>query len=908
MSRLTLPALLVALAACPGNNSLPCSEDSQCPASQRCRRGACGPICLSDSECGTEQVCRAGVCKPRPECATTADCATGFTCADDRCQCNDDSSCQANQTCDPTGTCVARKRCTADAECAGTGKRCEVSQGICLPICTLPQDCAPDLDPRVAFTIYTCQSGTCTRRCTNDLICGGTGIICKAGVCQVAECKTKTDCPMNQYCTSATFGRCLEFQVCTATSQCPANSECKSFEMNQCPPGFDCTQKICQELPRCLIDGDCVSGTGMSVMQTGYCAEGHCQPTVRCSGASCGSGLECIAGVCVPATCRGHSDCGANRACVDGSCANAPTAGELIQLRLEPRTATLEVGDTLELSLTGFMLGGASYPLSNGTFTVTNQTGQATVAGNVVTAVAEGTVKVTGAVTGASAPAREMTITIYPRVTAGRRVIVVDAANEAPLPGAKVMACAGASACSEVTTDALGVALFPDAGSGPYDFSAVAQDVRMGDGLPKYESASVIGTSAGDVYLPLRDNPARARGGFSAVIQFSDVSTTGQYWAGFSAASVSDLPSWDLQELLGENFFVELPGLQQRVPVPGPIVLYTSPGFGIPMEVKAKSLGFAQSGFRHGIAFAGRTEAAVALSLRSTDFLSYLGAFDFGLSLGAEVRSHPLVPDTTDVDSDGQCSNMMRCPMGTEDVPDYAKFTPMQYTPRRQQKRRTEVLVPRIPGTLDQVVVAAIETSPEGGVLPMGFASKVAGAPGADGTRPVDPIVVRSGPAYAGLEISTPGVWVLAASNDGNSSSARVTRTPTLAPKTMVAQLLPVPQDCSYSPAMRTFTAGQPEWSSVYSTGGELARVSITGSEQRHTIYFAMQSGQTAVPLPPMPAGPGSDPTRQSEIRIDVVTIDLAAGVNSVDEAFTLAGPDLGGLEHLIDGYSRFLR
>ena len=109
----------------------------------------------------------------------------------------DDSACQANQTCQ-NGSCIARKRCTADADCAGSGKRCEVSQGICLPICTLPQDCAPNLDPRVAFTLYTCVSGTCTRRCVNDVTCGGAGLICKAGLCANSDCKTKADCPANQ--------------------------------------------------------------------------------------------------------------------------------------------------------------------------------------------------------------------------------------------------------------------------------------------------------------------------------------------------------------------------------------------------------------------------------------------------------------------------------------------------------------------------------------------------------------------------------------------------------------------------------------------------------------------------------------------------------------------------------------
>ncbi|MBK7860685.1 MAG: Ig-like domain-containing protein [Archangiaceae bacterium] len=896
----------VVLTACPGNNSAPCSDDAQCASGQRCRRGACGPSCLNDGECGTEQVCLSGQCKPRPECGADTDCATNFTCTDGRCQCSSDAACQANQTCQ-AGTCVAQKRCEGDADCAGSGKRCEVSQGLCLPICTLPQDCAPNLDPRVAFTIYTCVAGTCTRRCLNDVICGGAGLICKAGLCAVAECATQTDCPMGQYCTSATFGRCLSFQTCASTATCPANSECKAFDAASCPPGFDCAQKICQELPRCLIDGDCVSTTGMMTTQTGYCAQGHCQPTVKCAGASCGAGLECIAGTCVPSTCRGHGECGAGKACVDGACASAPSAVELIQLRLKPHTATVEVGDTVALSLVGVALGGATYPLATGVFTVMNQTGSATVSGNVVTAVGEGTVKVTATVPGTTAPSPEMTLTIYPHVAQGRRVIVVDAASHAPLAGARVRACEGA-ACSDGFTDDAGVALFQDAGSGAADFTAVALEVRAGDGLPRYESASVVGSAATDVYLPLRDNPVHGRGGFSATIQFSDVTTTGDYWAGFAAASVSDLPSWDLQQLLGDNFFVEIPTLNQSIPVPGPVVLYTSPGFGIPMEVKSRSLGFAESGVRNGIAFAGRSDATVALALRSTDFLSYLGAFDFALQLDVPVGAYAMVPDATDVDGDGLCASMSRCPMGTEDVPDYARFAPMQLTPRRQQQRRTEVVVPKLPGTLDQVVVAAIETSPEGGVTPTGFSSKTAGAPGTDGTRAVDPIVLRSGPPYGGLEISTPGVWVLGASNDGNSSSARVTRGPTLAPRTLVAPLLPVPRNCSYSAATHAFTAGQPEWSSVYSSGGELARVSITGTQSRHTIYFAMQSGQTAVPVPSLPAGPGLDPTLQADPRLEVVTVDLSSQVGSVDDTFTLAGPNLGSLEQVIDGYARFKR
>ena len=46
------------------------------------------------------------------------------------------------------------------------------------------------------------------------------------------------------------------------------------------------------------------------------------------------------------------------------------------------------------------------------------------------------------------------------------------------------------------------------------------------------------------------------------------------------------------------------------MPVPGAVVLYTSPGFGIPQEVKGRSLGVAQPGLRATVrvdAFTERT-------------------------------------------------------------------------------------------------------------------------------------------------------------------------------------------------------------------------------------------------------------------------------------------------------------
>ncbi|MHB8878271.1 MAG: hypothetical protein ACYC8T_31635, partial [Myxococcaceae bacterium] len=199
-------SLLASLtAACPAINASPCSTDGDCQGG-RCRRGACGPVCLEDAECGTEQVCSGGKCLPRPECQKDGDCAQGFTCTGGLCQCTGDAACASNQSC-VAGRCQTQERCTGDDDCAGTGRRCELTQGLCVPPCASASDCAPGMTAAVAAAIYQCFQGTCYRHCPNDLTCGQ-GLICKDGLCAIAGCKTMADCPTGQYCSSAVFGRC----------------------------------------------------------------------------------------------------------------------------------------------------------------------------------------------------------------------------------------------------------------------------------------------------------------------------------------------------------------------------------------------------------------------------------------------------------------------------------------------------------------------------------------------------------------------------------------------------------------------------------------------------------------------------------------------------------------------------
>lgn len=585
-----------------------------------------------------------------------------------------------------------------------------------------------------------------------------------------------------------------------------------------------------------------------------------------------------------------------------------------------PTRAVLAVGDTLKFTLIAYRLDGSSFPLPQATFSVVDELGAPTSAASIdsagtLTAAAAGKVVVRGEVSGAPIPAREAPVTIFAAVTAGRRVRVVAQSDGAPLSGVRVRGCEGATldtACVafvDTTTGLDGEALFASFGAGPATFTAVSPALRS-DGAPRFDRASVVATTAADVFLPLGDNPLQAAAGFTAAIQFSEVHSSGQYWAGFAALSAGDLPDLELSTLLGETFQVDLPGVGQKVPVPGSVVLYTSPGFGIPQQVKARSLGLGQAGVRSAVAFAGRAELNQALSMRSLDFLAYAGAMDYALQPAVTVTSRPRVPDTADVNNNGLCASPTKCPTGTEDVPDYAAFPALSFSPHRQQNRRTEVVLPSVPTTLDTVVVAAVEVSFEGGVFPLGFSSSTAGAP-RNGGRAVPAVTLRSGAPYGGTEVATPGIWALATSaasmgsNLGGSVTARLTHTPVLPTRVVVKPFLPITARSSYSPLTRVFTPGQPDWNATSSAGAGLAKLVLSGTDERHVVYFEMSGSQTAVRVPEGPAGSAVDPAGQNAVTLQVVALELLSGTTAT-EAFTLRGPNLWQLSNYLDGYSRF--
>ncbi|QRN93303.1 hypothetical protein JRI60_29385 [Archangium violaceum] len=858
---------------------------------------------MDDSECGGGQVCTAGACAPRPECTTSANCAEGFACTEGRCQCGSDAACASNQAC-REGRCVTRSACTSANDCPA-GQRCEPTQGVCQVPCTQATDCAPGVDPRVASLLYLCRQGDCLRQCLNDQLCGA-GFICEAGTCARAGCATKADCPSGQYCTSATAGRCTEFQPCDSNAQCGPNTECRAFASGACPPGFDCATKICQELPRCLVDTDC------SV--TAYCRDSHCQPSTACTDSgTCAPGLTCVASRCVPSGCRGHADCAPNEACTDGACRPAPSAGNIVSIALTPKTATLVVGDTVRLGLVAYTLDGASFPLAQGSFSAVDASGSPSGAVTVspeglVTAVSAGTVRVQAKPSGAAVSAQEATLTVLPALDSGRRVTVMDASTRRPLAGVEVLGCDAPPASGPcpapvtVTTDSRGVALFPGFAGATASFSAASGEPRA-DGLPRYDRVSVASTPARDVLLPLGDNPVHGAAGFNAGISFNEVHSSGELSVGFSVLSVGDPTAVDLTNLFGESFLVSVPGLPQRLPVPSSLVAYASLGLAGNTEIKPRSYGLGQAGRRTAVAFAGKLPLAQATSLRPADLLAYSGAMDFALQSFTSLSHLPYAPDATDLDGDGLCSNTQSC-QGSEDLPDYSRFTGITHRPRREQLRRMEVVLPNLPSGLDTAVIAAVELSPEAGLVPMGLASRTGGTVQPDGTRPVQPVLLRSGAPYGGAEGDTPGVWALATSaTSGASVSGRIVRGPTLPTRVSMPEFLPLPT-ASYTPASRTFTPSVASWSALAGKGARLVRVTLTGPRGRHVVYLALEASGGALRVPDSPAGADTDPAGQTGVILEVAALRPAEG-RSAEDLLDAPGVNLLQLPVALDGYSR---
>jgi hypothetical protein len=785
--------------------------------------------------------------------------------------------------------------CAQDAECAAYGRVCEPAQGVCLAACAVPEDCAPGSDPQLALLLYRCEAGRCIRRCTGTLACAG-GLVCFDGDCVRSNCTTLADCPSGTYCTAAQGGVCAPYQVCSGAAPCPAQFECRPF--NPCPPGFDCAQSVCQELPRCLVDAECAPPS--------YCQDRHCQPSVACSaGMPCaGAGEICVGGSCVPSPCRGNPDCAFPDACVDGRCTPPPAASTIVSLRLLPERGVFEVGEQRTLALVGARANGSTVPIWSASYSVAPPGAADVTATGDVTARAAGPFTVSASLPGSPAPAAQASFIAYAPAAPGERLVrVIDAATRAPLQGVRVALCPDPPASGpcpgglEGQTDAAGEVRFLTAAA-LADVSAAAPDLRS-DGLPRYDRVSVAATGAADVLLPLEANPVHGAAGFTATMGFGSAHGSGELALGLAVAARWDVVDQDVADLFGEPFLVTLPLGGQQAPFFGATVAALDLGFPVPVPVKPIADAEADPGPRAVVGFGGKVPVDALGAGGTLDLLSYVGALDYAVAPPTAFSARPYVADAADVDGDGLCADPQRCPQGSEDVPDYAAFPKLAFTPARQQLLRTELQLPALPAGVDSLVVAAVQARPDVGALVLGLTSRVGGL--------ASTTVLKSGAPYAVAEAGRPGLWAFATSavpGGQRRTTGRLVQADALPVSADLGPLLPLPAGMSADAASRTVALGQPAWDAVAAAGANLGRAVLRSAQGRHVVYFAIAPGQATLRVPDGPSGLVGDPAGDPSSRLELQAIELAGGASAL-EALDLQGPNLSELPALVSRYAR---
>jgi hypothetical protein len=114
---------------------------------------------------------------------------------------------------------------------------------------------------------------------------------------------------------------------------------------------------------------------------------------------------------------------------------------------------------------------------------------------------------------------------------------------------------------------------------------------------------------------------------------------------------------------------------------------------------------------------------------------------------------------------------------------------------------------------------------------------------------------------------------------------------------------LPLPS-ASYAPQTRTLTPAPASWGALAQTGAGLARVTLTGTQGRHVVFFALDASQGSLRLPDAPAGAGEDPAVQAGASLEIVALKVADGLGP-EGLLDTPGVNLLGLPLVLEAYSR---
>lgn len=865
-----------------------CTDDTMCAAGERCEivtncgatrchGNTCVPKdCQDHDDCGPGSLCVGDKCSPAPACGngcpqgTVCDPITNLCAPEPGPDCTQDNDCP-----DPTHVCindecVAPMPCTTTSSCTG-GLVCR--DGVCREPCMADEDCGS------RFRWSCMANGECQLRCFGDGQCND-GQICENLLCEPQECTMNSDCDLtnDEECVGLDqgHGRCVSVPRCGP--------------MNPCDPNFFCDNGgRCRELPRCTGDRDCDDDE--------FCDSGHCQPAMGCMAASCPAGEHCIGDRCVPGGCRGLSDCTAPQICIGGACQMPPPPTFITEVRIITPAGVVRPGTSyrfvaIALSQSGAVVPGVVFEWTSTSTLVASIDADGLATGGARAGETQIIARTnTGAMTISSVSVP--LINLGPVPIDDVRVSVRDRPSGTPLNGATVRVQSGTFTAT-ATTDARGIAIVTNVPQG------AARSITVG--AATHDWVSLLGVTGNDflVPLPTLSTPSRA-GGLTGNVDLSQVTSSGALAYSISGGSFqSPLTGFDAGALFGSNVFdvdVSIPGAGSfQIPI-GASATLSIDAFGMAFNLKDTYYTETSQGLRAAWCFGGRLDASIFTGgggggpgdiLGAT--LPYFQRFQHAVRPSVPVVSVPKVPDITDVDNDGDT---------TELVPDYANFPDVALTPTAQQSLRYYLRTDgaRLPfvegGNANTLIVITGTLLPGIGFVPLGLD----GLQDSGGNGLVQSFTTRLTPPHSGLEIGEFAVMATAfRASMGALPQPGSTRL-------VVAPQLPLTVDLTAgwidAPVNTTYTTASRSLNVPPVMGVDVVNVRFETNDGAWEIYTVPSATPVAVPASPLAAM-----DRTSSATITAIAIDLATG-SSLSTLFDAASGGTSSTDHAMQGFSK---
>ncbi|MGI5863967.1 MAG: hypothetical protein ACOX6T_18195 [Myxococcales bacterium] len=189
--------------------------------------------------------------------------------------------------------------CTSDAECLEGSEICHPIGKVCVPTCTIADDC-PDTQKNCMEVKDATGAALTTEKvcqCETSELCKGEDelaeVVCSTvdNICE-ATCATDADCAdftnTNRECVG---GQCVLKATCSATS-CTDPSASKCGEDGACGA--------------CTVDADCAHIEGLNTCESGVCVAPSCNANNKAPGSAFG-----------PDICAYGEVCDATNGCID---------------------------------------------------------------------------------------------------------------------------------------------------------------------------------------------------------------------------------------------------------------------------------------------------------------------------------------------------------------------------------------------------------------------------------------------------------------------------------------------------------------------------------------------------------------------------------------------------------------